>query len=251
MTMCESIRERAAGLAALPPDDRERARAWEHARTCPVCARIVRESERLQALLADARPAPLQAPVMARVSRLVLDLQLGDRRRVGWSAVAACAVTTMLVVLGRERSTVARDWFLAALLCSVAAGLIVLTRRYSLAVTAGAVVAAASAAVASGRAGPIEAGLGMHCVALETVSACAVVAAGWLAARRGLVSAGRGFIIATAAAGALAGDAALHLTCRAHASLPHLLVFHLGGILVAAVVGTALWRTVGRAEAPW
>ena len=250
MRPCESIRERAAGLAALPPDDPERASAWEHARTCPACARIVHESERLQVLLADARPEPLPAPVMTRVSRLVLELRAADRRRVGWSAIAGCAVTLLLVVVGQERSSAARDWILAGVLCSAAAGLIVLARRHPLAVVAGAVVAAASAAVAGGRPGPVEAAVGVHCVTLEVASACAVVGAGWLAARRGFFAVGHGLIVATATAGALAGDAALHLTCRAHASLPHLLVFHLGGIIVAAVVGSLLWRTAARAEAP-
>jgi hypothetical protein len=247
MTSCESIRERAAGLAALPPDHPERAAAWEHARTCAACRRLVHESEKLQVLLADARPAPLPSPVMARVSRLVLDLRAGDRRRVVWSTVAACAAALLLVVLGQERSAAARDWILAAALCCAAAGLVVLTRRLSLPVAAGAVVAGAVAAGISGQAGPIEAALGMHCVALESAAACAAVGAGWLAARRGLSSIGLGFIVATAAAGALAGDAALHLTCRARDSLPHLMVFHLGGIILAAMLAGLAWRVAARA----
>jgi hypothetical protein len=245
---CESIREAAAGLAALPPDHPERAAAWEHARTCPVCARVVRESENLQVLLADVRPAPLPSAVLARVSGLVHELRSGDRRRIIWSALAACAVTLLLSVFARQRSAAVQDWILAALLCSTAAVLVVATRRFSLSVAAGAAGAAALAAGVSGRAGAIEVGQGLHCMALEIAAACAVVAAGWLAARRGLTSIGRGFIIGTAGAGALAADAALHLTCRALASLPHLLVFHLGGIILAAMLAGAAWQVAVRHE---
>ncbi len=184
-------------------------------------------------LLADARPVPLPAPVMARVSRLVLALQAGDRRRIGWSTAAVCAATLLLVVLARERSTTVRDWILATVLFFAAAGLVVLTRRVSLSIAAG----------VSGRAGSIEWALGWHCVALESASACAVMGAGWLAMRRRFFTIGQGSVIGTEAAGALAGDAALHLTCRAHASLPHLPLFHLGGIVLAAMLARAIWRT--------
>jgi hypothetical protein len=244
---CESIQEAAAGLAALPADDPERAAAWAHARACPACARLVHESERLQALLADVRPAPLPAAVRARISGLVSELRSGDRRRVAWSAAAACAMSLLLVVSARQRSAAARDWVLAALLCCAAAVLVALTRRLSLSVAAGAVAASALAAGVSGRGGSFAADQGLHCAALEIASACAVVAAGWLAARRGLTTIGRGFVVGTAAAGALAGDAALHVTCRALASLPHLLLFHLGGIALAALLAAGACRVAARA----
>lgn len=76
-----------------------------------------------------------------------------------------------------------------------------------------------------------------------------MLGAAWLALRGGLTSIGLKFTVSAASAGALAGDAALHLTCQAHESLPHLLVFHVGGILLAAVVSSLVWRGTARAEA--
>src|SRR5262249_5673436 len=47
-----------------------------------------------------------------------------------------------------------------------------------------------------------------------------------------------------AAAGALAGQAGLHLSCPAQAALPHLIAFHVGGVLLAALVGAASARVL-------
>ncbi|HEY6001519.1 MAG TPA: hypothetical protein VIV57_01515, partial [Anaeromyxobacter sp.] len=47
---------------------------------------------------------------------------------------------------------------------------------------------------------------------------------------------------AAAAAGALAGDAALQLACPARAAMPHLLAFHVGGVVLAAAAAGLAWR---------
>ncbi len=61
-----------------------------------------------------------------------------------------------------------------------------------------------------------------------------MLAAGWLALRGGTSTLTRRAAAATAAAGALAGDAALQVTCDAHGFGAHLLAFHAGGVLLAA-----------------
>ncbi len=48
------------------------------------------------------------------------------------------------------------------------------------------------------------------------------------------------------AAGAVAGVPALQLTCLAHTSLPHLLVFHVGGVLLATAVAGSAWELIRR-----
>jgi hypothetical protein len=53
--------------------------------------------------------------------------------------------------------------------------------------------------------------------------------------------------VGAAAAGALAGHAALHLTCPVRAATPHLLAFHAGGVLLAAALGLSVWRSARRA----
>ena len=42
---------------------------------------------------------------------------------------------------------------------------------------------------------------------------------------------------------ALAADAALQLTCHAHGALPHLLSFHLGGVVLVAAAAAAVIRS--------
>jgi hypothetical protein len=48
--------------------------------------------------------------------------------------------------------------------------------------------------------------------------------------------------VAAAVAGALAGDAALQVTCAAHAYAPHLLAFHVGGVLLAGAAAGVITR---------
>ena len=42
---------------------------------------------------------------------------------------------------------------------------------------------------------------------------------------------------------ALAGHAALHLSCPVQSSAPHLFAFHLAGVLLAAALGVLIART--------
>jgi hypothetical protein len=56
---------------------------------------------------------------------------------------------------------------------------------------------------------------------------------------------------AIAAAGALLGQAALHLTCQAHDQRSHLWVFHTGALVVAIMAGLAAGRLQnGKKSAP-
>jgi hypothetical protein len=47
-----------------------------------------------------------------------------------------------------------------------------------------------------------------------------------------------------AAAGALAGQAALDLTCPDRSGTPHLVLFHLAGVLLAALLGAFVGRSL-------
>jgi hypothetical protein len=103
------------------------------------------------------------------------------------------------------------------------------------------VLAAVIAAVAVGHPGPLAVEVGVRCLATEIASAAMVVGAAWLAIRGGTTSPARSAVAAAAAAGALAGDAALQLTCAARDAIPHLLAFHVGGVLLAVVGASLLW----------
>ncbi len=246
MIDCERLRADAAGLAALPSDDPERIAARAHADGCSGCARALREAERLHALVAAPEPPPLPAGALERASRAILaDLRREARRRMTASIAAVCALLVALVGLARNRAGSAEDWARAAVLGALAIALAAAARRRALLGTTVAMLAAVTAAVAAGRPGPLAIDVGLHCFATEILSAAVVVGAVWLAIRGGTTSPARSAIAAAAASGALAGDAALQVTCAARDAIPHLLAFHVGGVLVA-VAGASLFSGAKR-----
>src|SRR6185369_14435701 len=123
----------------------------------------------------------------------------------------------LAVALARHRSPARQDLLAALGLAAAAAGLGAASRRWAPVAIAGAVAAPLAVALATGAAGPVAGSLGAECVATE--GACAVAAA----------------------AGALGGAAALEITCAAHAALPHLLAFHVGGVAAAAALAAVIY----------
>lgn len=241
MTAGEHVRADAPGLAALRPDDPARVAARAHASGCAECARALREAERLQALLARWEAAPMRPEALARASRAIAaELRREARRRALGAIAAVCAAVLVFVALARSRSAATEDWARAGLLAGLAIALAAAATRRPLLVAGVAVLAALAAGLAAGGT-PLAGAPGAHCLGTELASAALVIAAVWLALRGGSTSPARWTIGAAAAAGALAGDAALQLTCGAQAELPHLLAFHVGGVLLAAGAGL-LWR---------
>ncbi len=242
MIDCERLRADAAGLAGMRPDDPERVAARTHANGCAGCARALREAERLQALVAAWEPPPLPAGALERASQAILaDLRREARRRMIASITAVCASFVAFVGLARNRPRSAEDWAWAAVLGALAVALAAAARRKALLVITAAVVAAVTAAVAVGQTGPLAVDVGLHCLTTEIASAAVVVGAAWLAIRGGTTSPARSAVAAAAAAGALAGDAALQVTCAARNANPHLLAFHVGGVLLSVVGASLLW----------
>jgi len=250
MTICEQLRAEAPGLAALPPDDPERRLAWEHARSCEGCARALREAERLQAVLGAWSPEPISSATLSRAAAAIaVELSAERRRRSIFSAAAAGAFAAALVALARHRGGSALDWTTASLLAALAMVLAALSGRRPWLVLGGVLGVALAGALVEGRPGPLEAGAGVECLLWELVAATVVALAGWLALRGGTTAPPRSALAAAAAAGALAGDAALQVTCEAHAVGPHLLAFHVGGVLLAAGIASLVWRPRSRAAA--
>lgn len=249
MTRCDRLRAEAPGLAALRSDDPERIAAWSHASGCPGCARALREAERLQTLLATFEPAPLPAGAAERTSRaIVAELRREAGRWTLASIAAICASMLLFVGFARIRSRSAEDWAMAVVLGALAVVVAAFARRRPLLLVGVTVAAALSVGLASGRT-PLAGAPGVHCLATELAAAAAVVGAVWLAVRGGTTSPARSAIAAAAAAGALAGDAALQITCGAQDEVPHLLAFHVGGVLLAAAGLSLLWRAAQRAVA--
>jgi hypothetical protein len=112
----------------------------------------------------------------------------------------------------------------------------------------GLVVLAASAGFAvaeGGIPGFTGAGLEMDyaCFGIEMAAAALPLGAALWMSRSNLRP---GALAQAAAAGALAGQAALNLCCGAHHHAPHLWVFHVSGVAAAALAG---WILEGRLEA--
>jgi hypothetical protein len=247
MTDCERLRADAAGLAALPEGDPERRAARAHAAGCEGCARALREAERLQALLAGWRPDPLSGGALARASAAIeQELRREGRRRSAWAAGAAAFLMALLLGLARHRTGTALDWVLLGGLAAAALALSALAARRPLPVVAAAAAAAVAAALAGGGPGPLEPGVGLHCLLSELVTGALVVTAGWVALRGGTTTLSRRAAAATAAAGALAAEAVLQVTCGSHGFGAHLIVFHAGGVLLAAAGAALLWTVRAR-----
>jgi hypothetical protein len=239
---CEHLRADAAGLAALPPGDPERVAARAHASGCAGCARALREAERLQELVAACELPPLPAGALERATEaIVAELRREARLRATASIAAVCASMVALVGLTWGGARTAEDCAWAAILGALAVALAAVARRRSFLVVAAAVLAATIAAVAAGQPGPLAPWIGLHCLGAELASAAMVVGAAWLAIRGGTTTLARSAVAAAAAAGALAGDAALQVTCAAQGAIPHLLAFHVGGVLLAVLGASALW----------
>lgn len=226
-----------------------------HVQTCAECTAAIQESEKLHALLGRATlPAPSVA-VLQRASSPVFaemeaELRVKAREPVGlrqpqrgaWAVQGIAAVAAFVAPLFFLHHRDASGW---------AAALVVLATSTVLAATAGTlkagglVVLAASAGFAvaeGGIPGFSGAGLEMNyaCFIVEMAAAALPLGAALWMSRSNLRP---GALAQAAAAGALAGQAALNLCCGAHQEAPHLWVFHVSGVAAAALAG---WILEGR-----
>jgi hypothetical protein len=239
VSVCDELRASAAGIATLPEGDPDREAFFTHARECSGCMEALREGEKLFAALASARLPPPSPRALRRASSPIL-AELTPSR---WPVRAAAAVVAFAIPILFSRHRELEGW---------AAAFLVLALATTLSATAGALRAGAWVALAASAGFAIAAGgipgfaetepglaarVGADCLVLE-------LAGGALATALVLWRAGASaaFPAATAAAGALAAQGALHLACTAHAQAPHLWVFHVGGVAAAALAGWMLQR---------
>jgi hypothetical protein len=237
VSTCEELRANAVGIAALAADDPERQAFLEHARGCAGCAEALREGERLFAALGRTTLPPPSPEALARASAPILR----SLRPTPWWLRAGAALAAFAIPVLFSRHSDWEGW---------AAALLALVLATALSATAGALRAGAWVALAASAGFAIAAGgipgfggdgeglvaqAGVHCFGLEMLGGA--LGAGLVIWRQGW---GASSLPAAAAAGALAAQAALHLTCSAHAEAPHLWVFHTGGVAAAALVAWAL-----------
>lgn len=229
----EELRARAALVAALADDDPDRREFLDHANGCEECAKALREGEKLQRLLgAVTLPAP-SPEALQRTREAVLTKM---RRRWWLPAVAAGMAFFVPLALARRLDVTGLSF---ALLTLAAAALLAASAG---ALRAGAVVVLAASAGFAFAAGGVPgvpalrdlAPVELLCPAMELTAACLpLAAAAWLYR----TTPRPGALATAAAAGALAGQAALHLTCPGAHNAVHLWTFHIPGIALAALLG--------------
>ena len=245
MSACDELRPKAAGIAALPEGDPEREAFLAHARGCPGCTEALREGEKLVAALSRAELPRPSARALRRASAPIL-AELTPSR---WLLRGSAALLAFAIPLLFSRHRDAEGWAAALVVLVLAAVLSSMAGT----LRAGAWVALAASAGFAIAAGGIpglpdtEAGLamriGVDCLGLELMGGA--VAAAIVVWRAGRAAAS---LAPTAAAGALAAQAALHLVCTAHAQAPHLWAFHVGGVAAAAFAGWMLQNRLGYAS---
>lgn len=250
MMNCDQLRSRALALAALPPGDPDFDAAAAHARSCPGCAQALREGSRLLKLIdAELRPSPPAEAALQRVQDAVLaemDREARPRPASHWRARLIFAVSVLLSfvtlsAVSRHRAMDPESWMVAgsaAVLAALLAGVSSAGLSVALGVNAAAVALVLTAGAGTG----LSALVGIKCIAIELFAATWPFAAAALSRGMAARPTAAGPAAALAAAGALAGQASLHLTCPVAHALPHLLVFHLGGVVLASLAGALVLR---------
>jgi hypothetical protein len=256
MPSCKEIAELATSYSegALDPEARRRFEA--HIATCSDCRPWVRQldivARAVRLLPPPEVPAELRSELLRRFDAWKASRAGGEApapapsgndgaRRYAWEALlATVGVVALLAGLARNPSNAAEDWGVSAALAAGAIAVAILARRLTIRFAVVAVSAAFVAAAVRGGPGDLAFAEGLECLLIEAAAAAAVASAAWLAARRapGTVPLGTWAI-----AGALAGDAALQISCGAHLSMLHLVTFHAGGVLVVAALALVhSWR---------
>lgn len=246
---CAEVQPQAAGLALLAAEDPSRLAAFDHARHCGECARALLEGQRLGALL-DALPdPPPPAPAVLHATLRAVEKEGPDfaaamdrphaMRKGSGLALATVAGFVLAIFLARHRLPLSRPWLDAAVLLLTATALAAGSLSWTFGAGAGVAVSVLAALFAVGE-GSLSAALGSHCVLTELGTAALPIGVMLAFPQRRNHAPRRTHIAALGGAGALAGQAALLLTCHAH-GLSHLTVFHAGGVALAALMGSCAW----------
>lgn len=254
MLTCKQVTEMATDRAEGALDATARTAFDEHLRECEGCGAWVRQLE-LARLALGRLPEPELSPALNDALLSGFDAWATAReaspvrvtapgwRPSAWPAAGALGVIVLLLAFARQRSQAPEDWAIGAVLAIAALAVASLAGRFALGVVVSAVAAAAAAAIAGGRAGALDLATGVECLVVVLASAGLVAGAAWLGVRGGSRPTVRNTLAMGGLAGALAADAALQLTCHGHGSLPHLLSFHLGAVVLVAVAAVAVVRS--------
>ncbi len=248
---CAEQQERSLAVVALPEGDPERNAAEEHARTCAACADALAQARAMLRLLdRHGAPAPASNAVLRHTAATVVaEMRVGAAGRI-WPALGAALGFALVALLAKHRVTEPAALVGAALCLVAAAARAAGFPRRSWAGVGITVALSALFAGVVGTAGSLDPMVGVKCVLLEAVAASLPLATSAFLVWRRRAAAGALVFACVAAAGALAGQAGLHLTCPRRLDAPHLFVFHVGGVVFAAVVGLLVSLPFRRAAEP-
>jgi len=236
----DHVGDRALGLAALPPADVEREAAYAHARACPECTAALEQAEKMLARLDTVVASPAPPPgVLGRTASLILD-DLGTRSfRSSLLSGLLMATWLVLVLLAKKRAPGSLVLLESGLFMALAVACIGAVRHLGWGAALGAIGASATLVALAFDDGDLAPRVGRACLLLELGAAVPPFAlSARLLAARGAARPPAVLFVA-AAAGALAAQAALHVTCPVRTSGGHLVVFHFGGVVLAALAAAA------------
>lgn len=232
-------------LLSSAAHDAERRAADLHADVCGPCTAARARSQNLLLLLQQLPqpPAP-QASTLHRVLTGIdgaLVVELGAQRRAVRLQIGAMVVGFVLLVAGaRERVGGRTDWAMALSLLWIATMVPTAVRLWR---KAGLLLLVLAVPFALWRVtgGGFELGHALPCVLGELMGAALPLVALAAVIRQTGVFVGPLAFAAAAAGGAMAGQAALLLTCPG-GRLGHLLAFHVGTVALGAVLGALARR---------
>lgn len=243
MPSCKEITEVATSFmeGALGPAARQGVE--EHLATCAGCRTWMSQLE-ITVRAVGALPSPQVTDEFR--ARLLCQFEALQARRPAKAGARALApgprawpaafavVGAVAVQIGAARSPshAVGDWAASLALAAAGFALALLVQRVTLRVALVAASAALTAAVVRGGPGPLAAWQGLECMLVELATAAAVAGAAWLVSRRPI---GYAVLGSWAVAGALAGAAALQVSCSEHLSLAHGATSHVAGVVVLAV----------------
>jgi hypothetical protein len=161
---------------------------------------------------------------------------------VAFSVVSAWAIG---VALAKHPARDRESWFWSAAVLSASILGIASILQLGTAAAGTAVVLSGIFSALVGSGGGLVPASGAECVLVELFAAALPLATTAYLAKTGRAVNRPGRFAAAAALGALAGQAALHLSCPVRTAGPHLWAFHTGGVLLAAMVGLAVSRIPG------
>jgi hypothetical protein len=251
----EHVASEAAFLASLPEDDPERLAAEAHAEGCSSCRSALDEGACLIQRLANARlpPPPHLERLMASAALVEAELVRERRNVVALSAVVGGSVAlSWIFQLSLDLSTASSAPARVALSLGVLLVAVIATlfarfhRRFVLAAL---IVTSALFARVAGSVAGLEPVIGAQCTLWEVTSAAIPWTVAVLVARRSPRAFRRAEMTAIAGGGALASQAAQHLTCPVWHDDAHLFIFHVGGVLLAMLLG-ALGPSVRKRAIP-